>query len=452
MTGDGAPLGAWEPPGGWGTGESYLAATVANGPAAAVAVAEPAVPPGPALELGQVVEAFRRWLYLPDARPLLAVLGAVAANRLDGDPVWLLLVGPPGGGKSEILQSLGGLENVHPAATLTEPALLSGTPAKERENGAKGGLLRQIGDYGIVVCKDFGSVLSMHRDARAQVLAALREVYDGSWTRHVGTGGGQTLHWQGKVGLVAGCTPTIDRHHAVMGAMGERFVLLRLPEVDSGEQARRALAHAGKERAMRAELSAAVRALLAGTPQLPRPLEGAEQERLIRLAELVVRARSAVERDSYSREVDLIPEPEAPTRLVVMLERLLAGLDAIGADRAEAWGVVGRVALDSIPALRLAVLRVLLAAREPLATSAVAEAVRYPTTTTGRALEDLCAHALIQRHAGGSGKANQWELEPWTESRLADALTSPVLSSYVLSTKDKSRSSDKTGELGEASL
>ena len=30
--------------------------------------------------------------------------------------------------------------------------------------------------------QDFGSVLSMHREARAAVLAALREVYDGSWT------------------------------------------------------------------------------------------------------------------------------------------------------------------------------------------------------------------------------------------------------------------------------
>ena len=104
------------------------------------------------------------------------------------------------------------------------------------------------------MCKDFGSVLSMNRDARAAVLAALREVYDGSWTRHVGTGGGRTLTWSGKVGLVAGATPTIDRHHAVMGAMGERFVLFRLPEVDASEQARRALAHAGREKEMRQEI------------------------------------------------------------------------------------------------------------------------------------------------------------------------------------------------------
>src|SRR5207247_1342013 len=132
-------------------------------------------------------------------------------------------------------------------ATLSEAGLLSGTPKRERASDAKGGLLRAIGDRGIIACKDFGSVLNMGRDARAAVLAALREVFDGSWTRHVGTDGGKTLHWSGKVGLIAGCTQSIDRHHAVMGAMGERFVLFRLSEASGDEQARRALAQAGRE-------------------------------------------------------------------------------------------------------------------------------------------------------------------------------------------------------------
>jgi hypothetical protein len=59
--------------------------------------------------------------------------------------LWLLAVGPPRGGKPEILQSVGGLERVHQSATLTEAALLSGTPRSKRDAKATGGLLRTIG-------------------------------------------------------------------------------------------------------------------------------------------------------------------------------------------------------------------------------------------------------------------------------------------------------------------
>jgi hypothetical protein len=145
--------------------------------------------------------------------------------------------------------------------------------------------------------------MSANRDARSAVLAALREIFDGAWTRHVGTGGGRTLHWSGKVGLIAGCTPTIDRHHAVMGAMGERFLLFRLPQPDSDKHARRALAHAGHEAKMRAELAAAVARLFELPASKERARRSADDERLISLATLVVRARSAVERDGYSREI-----------------------------------------------------------------------------------------------------------------------------------------------------
>lgn len=399
-------------------------------------------------ELERTVDTFRRWLHMPDPGALLAALGTVAANRLDGDPVWTLLVGPPGGGKSEILNAVSRLPDAHSCATLTEASLLSGTPKKERAEDAKGGLLRTIGDFGIVIAKDFGSVLSMNRDARALVLAALREIYDGAWTRHVGTDGGRTLHWSGKVGLLGGVTPTIDRHHAVMGAMGERFVLYRLPPVDAREQARRAFEHAGNEKTMRAELAAAVGALFARDLTQPRAADDEETDRLLTLSTLVVRCRSAVERDGYSRDIELVPEAEAPTRLTIVLARLLDGLDAIGTDRDTAWSVVTKAALDSVPALRLAILDVLHEAVMPTETGEIGVRLGYPTTTAKRALEDLEAHRLVLRERQGQGKADRWSLSDFARGGLTAArdLSRKVVECAERESKGEHAPSDISGE------
>ena len=401
-------------------------------------------------QLAATLSTFRKWLYLPDATPALAMLGTVAANLGDGDPVWMLLVGPPGGGKSELLTSVSEIPHVHPAATLTEAALLSGTPKREHDDDAHGGLLRAIGDFGIILAKDFGSVLSMNRDARAQVLAALREVYDGSWTRHVGTDGGRTLHWTGKVGLVAGCTPTIDRHHAVMGAMGERFMLCRLPEVNAAEQARWALRHAGREAEMRRELTRAVAGLFSSGLKEPSQLVEQEREQLVHLATFTARARSAVERDGYSREIELIPEPEAPTRLIIVLDRLLAGLDTLGTSRCDAWAAISRCALDSIPALRLACI-VDLVDRDEAETSAIAERVGYPTTTARRALEELHAHGLVNRIDQGKGHSHAWKLTAWARDTYGAIRAFPEMSECIY-TSPLRIGEDKSGKVSEVHL
>jgi len=394
---------------------------------AAPKVGVPSVTP---IKLATGLATFQKWLYLPDAMPLLAVLGTVAANRMLGDPVWLLLIGPPGGGKTELLQPLAGLPDVHMTSTLTEPALLSGTPAREKSKDASGGLLRTIGSFGVLLCKDFGSVISMHRDSRASVLAALREVYDGSWTRHVGADGGRTLHWQGKLGFIGACTSVIDNHHAVIASMGERFIMYRLPAINEDQQAARALDHQGSEPIMRKELSQAVSSLFNGlTLSEPQIIEGPERARLVALATLAVRCRSAVERDGHTREVELIPDSEAPGRLALALSRLLAGIVAIGAPRLEGWRVIQKVALDCVPALRLRVMRMLFNTISTVDTTRVATVVRYPTQTTRRALEDLTAHGVVKRTSGGQGRPDMWRLSDWTLRKCKDAgITFPEMS------------------------
>jgi hypothetical protein len=372
--------------------------------------------------LDQVIATFNRWLFLPDPGLIHVVLATVAANRMAGDPVWLMLVGPPSSGKTEALVSLSRLSDVYIRSVIRESGLLSGTPAKEKASDARGGLLREIGEFGYLVLKDFTSILSMHRDARAATLAALREIYDGHWSRNLGVDGGRTLTWKGKLALLAGCTATIDTHHGVIGTMGERFVLYRLPQLNAEQeqaQARRALASTGQETIMRAELANAVAALFTtlALPQEPPCLSEAEQTRLITLATLAVRCRSPVEREGYSHEIQLIPPVEAPSRLARIMVQLFTGMTAIGLSREQAWRTLIKVALDCMPALRRAVVEQLLHAEGTLETTMLATQLGYPTQTTRRSLEDLAAHHVVVRQPNGQGKADHWALTDWARQQ-----------------------------------
>jgi hypothetical protein len=404
--------------------------TIAPDPESAIPTVQPADP----RPLEDVLATFRRWLYLPDPAPVLITCAVLAANGIEGfDPTWLVLVGSAGSGKTEALHATTSLDGVYLVGTLTEASLLSGTPRKDTAASASGGLLREIGTHGIVVLKDFGSVLSMPSEPRARVLAALREIYDGSWQRDIGVDGGRRLQWEGRLGLLAGATTVLDQHHGVMAQLGERFLLHRIAVADARAQGRASLAHHGRERMMRRELAEAVAGLFTGLELEPPPLSEADESRLVDLAVLVSRARSPVVRDSYRREIELVPDSEAPARIVGALARTLTGLRMIGVDEREAWRLTTKTGLDSMPAGRLRTLEYLLTRSDAETTTTdVATVLGLPNPTTHRTLSDLAAHGVIARESQGQGKPDLWRIEPWTAARYHAATTSSEMSGPTL--------------------
>ena len=164
------------------------------------------------MSLADLDATFGRWLgggYDLDA--IHATLAAAAVIQLGGDPLWLLVVSGSGNAKTETVTSLKGCDGVHITSTIaSEGALLSGTSKGERAEDATGGILREMGDAGVLVIKDLTSVLSMQANQRGPVLAALREIYDGSWFRKIGADGGRRLDWSGRIAVVGAVTTAWD--------------------------------------------------------------------------------------------------------------------------------------------------------------------------------------------------------------------------------------------------
>lgn len=350
--------------------------------------------------LVSTIKTFQRWLYLPDPTPVYAVLGTIAANRLaGGDPIWLGVIGPPSCAKTEILNSLSHLADVWPVATLSSVgALLSGTKASEKVKGAKGGLLREIGDFGILVLKDFSSILGMRTETRAEILAAFREIFDGAWTRHFGVDGGKTAMWTGKLGLVFACTQAYDTHHATIAALGDRFLLKRIEITEPEKLLPRAFEHTGEEtQIMREQLATTVAALfIASAGKEPPPLTHAERDRLNEICLLATRLRATVIREpSGNREITDILDPEGTPRFGLALERLLAGLDLIGMERGQALDLIEDIAKDSSPRMRRKFYEYL--TPEKLETAHFAKLFNLPPNSARRILEDLNAVGLANR-------------------------------------------------------
>ena len=110
----------------------------------------------------------------------------------------------------------------------------------------------------------------------------------------------------------------LDQHHGVMAQLGERFLLHRITVANARKQglASRSPTTA-REREMRRR-TRRFRRPLHGPPAStkPPPITPADTSRLVDLANLVSRARSPVVRDRYRREIELVPDSEAPGRIV----------------------------------------------------------------------------------------------------------------------------------------
>src|SRR5262249_53612518 len=236
--------------------------------------------------------------------------------------------------------------------------LLSASPRKQRSKDATGGLLRKIGERGILCLKDFTSILSSSREIRTTILAALREIHDGFWSRNVGGDGGHTLTWKGRLVVIAACTTAFDQAHAVIATMGDRFVLIR-SDSSKGRLASglRAMRNTGAEMQMRQELAQAVAGAVANVDTNNGFVPSAEHRNaLLQAADLVTLARTGVELD-YRGDVVDAHAPEMPTRFVKQLTQVMRGGVAIGMGQRQALRLAIRVARDSMPQLRLAVLR-----------------------------------------------------------------------------------------------
>lgn len=326
--------------------------------------------------LEHIHERVKYWLGpYHDLDAVDVVLAAAAVEKLDGEPLWILVLDAGSTGKTEtvsIIESCAGVECV---STFTSDAgLLSGTPRDEASSDATGGMMRSLEPHGIMLIKDVTSILSLGYLMRDRILAAFRDIYDGNWWRVSGGEGGQKLEWHGRIALIGAVTVAWDRAYAAISQMGDRFVLIRTASTENRiAKGLKAIQNIGQEPVMRAELTTKCRELIAIVPRYNNDddaelserelkilerlkLTDTEHLRLVRAANLVTHARTSVEFDRYRRDVIRVDDLEGPQRFAKQLGQVVRGARAIGRNRSGAMDLAIRCARDSMPPIRLAIM------------------------------------------------------------------------------------------------
>jgi hypothetical protein len=369
--------------------------------------------------VGELLELLGRYVHLEDPGHVWFALAVATSAALDGDPLWGMLIGPSSSGKTEAIRALDGL--AEPVDELTAPALLSWTHSKQPRPT---GVLTRVGERGLLTVGDFSTVLATSdRGGRDQLFALLRRVYDGAVTRDLGNAPAP-LRWRGRLTVLAACTPAIDNYASHADQLGPRWLYYRLAAASS--QAKRATSRKarlrngqlGTYRDLAAELTG--RLVDAARQQAGRVrLSEQAAERLDDLAIVCCYGRAVVPRNAYGRrEIEGLAIVEEPPRLVAQLVLLARGLLALGLEEPAVVGLCRRAALDSMPAVRRALLQALADAGE-LTVSEAARRVGCHRHVARMALEELAAIGLVScpdqddDPQDDQEPAGRWSAHPW---------------------------------------
>jgi len=330
----------------------------------------------------ELEQVFCRWLnYNREPNELLISVATVLANRLDSCPVWVFLVGPSSSGKTVILKSMDGAEEIYTLSIMTANALVSGY--RDKKTNENFSILGEL-DNKTVIIKDFTAMLSMKQDTVEAIFGQLRDAYDGSMKKATGTG---TIERRAKFGLIAGSTLVIEEFRKAKSLLGERFLYYIVEQEDDAQTKQRVADSVGVESNMTSELNDAMTTFLNGTTipceiRIPNEVK----EKLMRWSSAVVLLRTPVQRDSHTREI-IVPvmKTELSLRFLKQTVTLYHALEFL-VSRERAIRVIKKMCANAVPSVRVLTLKSILLNMEK---KNALKYVKVSSSTLTRTVEDL---------------------------------------------------------------
>jgi len=386
--------------------------------------------------LQDVKDAYKSVFHMTDENDgVLDVILAVTISTWTGnDGIWLLLVGGPSTGKTECLNIVTSLPFVHSVSTLTENTFLSGMKPRA---GQETSLLHRIGPKGVIVFKDFTTILGLRDDRRTEILNQMREIYDGKISKSTGNGMDDNK-WEGKINVLAASTEVIYAEANKQAANGIRFFNYVMPKMTMGEEfemARKSKAMINKAKQKREWLMEVTKSYIEGVLEnIPEELPQISEEfseKIRRLAYVITKARAATDHN-WKGDVEFVHEKESITRLVNQMEILAQTFMLMtgGKQTEKHTKLIFKILMDSIPKYSRKTLEMMM--KYPAVSSAgIAQAMNLQTDVVARWLIQLNAHELIDRKKVGGSSVDMWEVRKEIRSMLKEFIDFKYIDEYL---------------------
>lgn len=375
-------------------------------------------------EVKEKVEAF-----LPNSATALRVMLAVAVSGAfhNRAMLWLLFVGAPSSGKTELVQLFRNSPHAYCLDNVTLNSFISGERPTAKQKVYD---LLPFLDRKCLVIKDWTVIFSLDEKMTKKIIGDMVGAYDKQLSKHSSRRG--LISYESEFSHLGCITPaTLNHHHNYLNMIGPRFLCYTIlnPSVEDENKSFDAIfANQDRdtlEKAARGAVQSYLNSLVTSDPAtavklLSLPVQGYLKvaARFVSRARGIVILQSGSFRDENDKDITYyepleiqVEQPWRAAQQLIELARYLAficGKEEVGTDELE---IIKQVVISSMPADRSQALRAIQAKGGAITARELSEDTERSNKTSRRMLDELSVLGILKKTKGSGQLANSYTIE-----------------------------------------
>ena len=281
------------------------------------------------LDLEKLHLIYKNEIYIEDTKRIDVVLAAALSKKMEGIPLWLIIIGASGDMKSVQLNAIRN-DDVYILHNLTSKTLVNGYKDKKEHPDLAPKLNNKI-----VIIPDMAQILKLPPVEKAELWGQLRDLYDGFAGKESGQGS-SAKYENLKITLLAGSTPSIDAQILVHQDLGTRELIYRTKGNKNQDKVmKKCFENEETEKEVTERLRIATKNFLEKTNIKRDYIKPELLEKIMVISKYISKMRANAEFDNYTNELRNFVYPEEPTRIAKQLKRMYICLMSLSDDYPE---------------------------------------------------------------------------------------------------------------------